>query len=48
MNFILNMLEDFFAPSIYEIIDEKTKDKYNNMAMMITMSFNIVGFYVYF
>ena len=44
MNFILNMLGNLPASSIYGIIYKNTKDKYNNMAMVITMSYNIVGF----
>ena len=44
MNFILNMLGNLPASSIYGIIYKTTKDKYNNMAMVITMSYNIVGF----
>ena len=44
MNFILNMLGNLPASSIYGIIYEKTKDKYSNMAMVITMSYNILGF----
>ena len=44
MNFILNMLGNLPASSVYGIIYEKTKDKYSNMAMVVTMSYNIAGF----
>ena len=44
MNFFLNILGNLPAASVYGMIYEKTEKTYPNMAMMITMSYNIVGF----
>ena len=44
MNFFLNILGNLPAASAYGIIYEKTKKTNPRMAMIITMSYNLVGF----
>ena len=44
MNFFLNILGNLPAASVYGMIYEKTKVNFPHMAMIITMSYNIVGF----